>query len=337
MKKKIMALVLVITILLTSGCGNYITDDKNKSITFEKTGQVVPNNILCRPTDKDLIKLYEKHGDQLKISLKKLPECKNFKLNSNKSASLWEGVFVKPLAYVILKLGNLVKNFGVAVMLVGLAIRLILMPFAKKTQSQSENMKKATPEIQRIEKKYANRTDTDSMMAKSQETMAVYKKYSINPMSSCLMSFIQLPLFFAFLEAINRVPAIFEDSLFGLNLGMTPLIGLKQGKYLYILLIILIFLTTYFSFKKSMASTGNADQDKQMKHMLTFMLVFIVIASFNLSTAIALYWVVTNGFIILQNYIFKKLSDHEDHKGSKKDKKDKKLSIKDKLAMKKGV
>ena len=339
MKKKIMALMLVITILLTSGCGNskYITDKNNKTITYEKTGQVVQNNILCKPTDKELLKLYEKHDKQLKVSLKKLPECNKFKINSNKSASLWEGLFVKPLAFVILKLGSLVKNYGLAVMLVGLAIRLILMPFARKTQKQSDNMKKATPEIQRIERKYADKTDTDSMMAKSQETMAVYKKYSVNPMSSCLLSFIQLPLFFAFLEAINRVPAIFEDSLFGLNLGMTPLIGLKQGKYLYIILIALIFLTTYFSFKKSMASTGNNDQEKQMKHMLTFMLVFIVIASFNLSTAIALYWVVTNGFIILQNYIFKLISDREDHKGNKKDKKNKKLSIKDKLAMKKGV
>lgn len=331
MKKKIMAVVLVITILLTSGCGDYIKDDKNKSITFDKTGQVVPNNILCKPTDKELKKLYEEHDDQLKISLKKLPECKNFKLNSNKSSGLWEGLFVKPLAYIILKLGNLVKNYGISVMLIGLAIRLILMPFARKTQMQSENMKKATPEIQRIEKKYANRTDTDSMMAKSQETMMVYKKYDINPMSSCLVSFIQLPIFFAFLEAINRVPAIFEDSLFGLNLGMTPIVGLKEGKYLYIVLIILIFVTTFFSFKKSMAQSGNAEQDKQMKNMLTFMLVFIVIASFNLSTAIAFYWIVTNGFAILQTYIFQKLGNKE--KKSEK----KKMTIKEKLQMKKGV
>lgn len=335
MKKKLMTIMLVITILLTSGCGNskYITDKNNKTITYEKTGQVVQKNILCRPTDKELLKIYEKNNKQMKISIKKLPECKDFKVNSNKSESLWEGIFVKPLAYIILKLGSLVKNFGVAVMLVGLAIRIILMPFAKKTQDQSNNMKKATPEIQRIEKKYANRTDTDSMMAKSQETMAVYKKYNVNPMSSCLISFIQLPLFFAFLEAINRVPAIFEDSLFGLNLGMTPIIGLKQGKYLYIILIILIFLTTYFSFKKSMSSTGNVEQEKQMKNMLTFMLVFIVIASFNLSTAIALYWIVTNGFIIIQNYIFQLLAN----KNNKKEKKNNKLSIKDKLAMKKGV
>ena len=336
MKKKIMLVLLVISILLTSGCGNkYIKDEKNKTITFEKTGQVIQNDILCKPTDKELIKLYEENDDQLKISLKKLPECRNFKINSNKSASLWEGVFIKPLAYIILKLGYIVKNFGVAVMLVGLAIRLILMPFARKTQKQSENMKKATPEIQKIERKYANKTDTDSMMAKSQETMMVYKKYNVNPMSSCLVSLIQLPLFFAFLEAINRVPAIFEDSFLGLNLGMTPLIGLKQGKYLYIVLIVLIFLTTYFSFKKSMSQTGNSDQEKQMKHMLTFMLVFIVIASFNLSTAIALYWVVTNGFVILQNFIFQKLSEKEDKHN--KNKESKKISIKDKLKMKKGV
>ncbi len=338
MKKKIMAVILVLTILLSSGCGNYIKDDKNRSLTFEKTGQVVPNNILCKPTEKDLIKLYEKNDDQLKISLKKLPECKNFKITSNKSASLWEGLFIKPLAYIILKLGYLIKNFGVSVMLIGLAIRLILMPFTKKTQDQSENMKKAAPEIQRIERKYADKTDTDSMMSKSQETMMVYKKYNINPMSSCLVSLIQLPLFFAFLEAINRVPAIFEDTFLGLNLGMTPLVGLKQGKYLYIVLIILIFLSTYFSFKKSMAQSGNSEQEKQMKHMLTFMLVFIVIASFNLSTAIALYWVVTNGFVILQNFIFKKLNERKGKKENRgRDNKNKKISIKDKLKMKKGV
>lgn len=332
MKKKLMALLLVGTILLTSGCGNYIKDDKNKSITYEKTGQVVQSNILCRPTDKELIKIYEKNDKQLEISLKKLPECKDFKITSNKSASLWEGLFIKPLAYIILKLGYLIKNFGVSVMLIGLAIRLILMPFTKKTQEQSENMKKAAPEIQRIERKYADKTDTDSMMAKSQETMMVYKKYNINPMGSCLISLIQLPLFFAFLDAINRVPAIFEDSFLGLNLGMTPLIGLKQGKYLYIVLIILIFLSTYFSFKKSMAQTNGGDQEKQMKHMLTFMLVFIVIASFNLSTAIALYWIVTNAFVILQNFVFQKIGE----KSNKKEK-NKKMSIKDKLKMKKGV
>ena len=86
---------------------------------------------------------------------------------------------------------------------------------------QSEYMKKANPEIARIEKKYANKDQNDKevMMQKSQEMMMVYKKYNVNPISGCLLSFLQLPLFIAFLEAINRVPAIFEEKFLFFHLG----------------------------------------------------------------------------------------------------------------------
>ena len=134
----------------------------------------------------------------------------------------------------------------------------------------------------------------------------IQKKYNISPFGSCLISFIQLPLFFGFLEAINRIPAIFEGDLGAYQLGTTPLIGIKSGNYFYIVLILLIILTTYLSFKFSMSSMGNADQQKQMKMMTGFMLVFISIASFSLPTAIALYWVVTNGFSVVQNLIMKR-------------------------------
>ena len=134
---------------------------------------------------------------------------------------------------------------GVSVMIIGLLIRLIMLPIQVKTVKQSENMKKAQPEIARIERKYRNKTDNESLMAKSQETMLVYKKYSINPVSGCLLAFIQLPLFFAFLEAINRVPAIFEGNFLTMNLGMTPVTGIMHHNYLYILLIVLIILTTF--------------------------------------------------------------------------------------------
>ena len=184
-----------------------------------------------------------------------------------------------------------------------------MIPLSKKSMAQSENMKKAQPEIAKIEKKYANKTDNESMMAKSQETMMVYKKYNINPVSGCLTAFIQLPLFFAFLEAINRVPAIFEGSLFGMNLGMTPLVGLSQQNYIYIALIILIIVSTYISFKFSMSSQSDTSAAGQMKFMMMFMLIMISVASLSLPTAIALYWVVNNLFAIVQNLIVKKSSE----------------------------
>ena len=311
--KKIGILAIAI-LLLTTGCGNsnYLQEDK-KIITFEQTGQSLQNNILCKPSEKELYEVYEKYNDQLKTKLEELPECENFKPSDIKYNGLWETLFVKPLAYIILKLGNLIKNYGISVMLIGLGIRLILLPFSKKSLEQSENMKKAAPEIQKIEKKYANRTDSDAMMMKSQETMLVYKKYKINPVSGCLMAFIQLPLFFAFLQAINRVPAIFEDSLLGMKLGMTPWVGISQGKYIYIALIVLIIATTYLSFKNSMNSpSANSEMERQMQFTLKFMIIMISIASFSLPTAIALYWIVTNGFIVLQNFIFKKLRKNND-------------------------
>lgn len=144
-------------------------------------------------------------------------------------------------------------------------------------------------------------------MAKSQETMMIYKKYNINPVSGCLTSFIQLPIFFAFLEAINRVPAIFEGTLFNMNLGMTPMTGFAHGNYIYIILLLLIIGSTYVTFKFSMQSAGSTEAERQMKMMSTFMIIMISFASLSLPTALALYWVVNNVFAIIQNLTVKKL------------------------------
>ena len=307
MKTKKLLIVLILFITLTTGCTKYLLDDNNKRITNEKTGQSLTSNILCKPTEKELITIYEKYNDNMDVKLKDLPECKNMKIYNSKTYNgLWVQLFVMPIAWLIVKLGIFVKNYGISVMLIGLALRLLLMPLSLKTAKQSENMKKAQPEIEKLEKKYKDKTDSDSMMKKSQETMLIYKKYDINPVGGCIVSFIQLPLFFAFLEAINRVPAIFEENLLTLQLGTTPLVGIKSGNYIYLILIALIIITTYFSFKFSMANTGSSEQQQQMQFMTTFMLIFISIASFSLPTAIALYWVVTNGFSVIQTLIVKK-------------------------------
>ena len=307
MKKKKLIVVILLFLVLTTGCTKYLSDDNNKRITNEETGQSLTSNILCKPTDKELLSIYKKYSKNMEIKVEKLPSCKDMKIYDKSNYNgLWVQIFVRPLAYLIIKLGMLVKNYGISVMLMGLALRLILMPFSAKTLKQSENMKKAQPELEKLERKYKDKTDSESMMQKSQETMLIYKKYNINPVGGCLVSFIQLPLFFAFLEAINRVPAIFEESLLTLQLGTTPLVGIKSGNYWYLVLIAFIILTTWLSFKFSMAQTGSSEQQKQMQFMTTFMLIFISIASFSLPTAIALYWVVTNGFNVIQTLILKK-------------------------------
>lgn len=309
MNKKIKIMIILSIILLTTGCTKNLKDGKT-AVTNEETGQTLTSNILCQPSDEKLYETYLKYDDKLEVSLKDLPKCRDFTPKKLKYKSLWETIFVKPLAWIILKLGYLIKDMGLSVMLIGLLIRLILLPFQIKTIKQSENMKKLQPEIAKIEKKYKDKTDNESLMAKSQETMLLYKKYNINPVSGCLLALVQLPVFFAFLEAINRVPAIFEGNFLNtsMKLGMTPMTGITKHQYIYILLIILIIVTTYLAFKNSMSSQDkNNEMAQQMKFMFIFMIAMISIASLSLPTAIALYWIVTNGFAVVQNLTIKKL------------------------------
>ena len=338
MKNRFKILVLVFVLILTSGCGNskYIQDKDKKIVTYEETGQMLEKDILCLPEkDSELYNIYKEYSDQLNIDFEDLPACTDFKITSNESSGLWEFLFVKPLAYLILVLGKLVGNLGVSLILIGLAIRLILLPFTIKSTKQTMNMKKAGPELEKLERKYRNRTDNESLMAKSQETMMIYKKYKVNPMVGCLMAFIQLPLFFAFLQAIYRTPAIYEESLLTFNLGMTPLVGIKTGNYLYLLLLVLIAVSTYFSFKQTMSQAGSQSPEaaKQMKIMLYVMLVVITYASITLPTALAFYWIVTYAFIAVQNIIMNKVNN-KDLTNKKDNKKDK---IKDKLVKKEGM
>ena len=307
MKKKLIVVMALILVLMT-GCTKTMVGEDKKRIENTTTGQALTSNIICRPETESLYNQYLANEKYMEIKLEELPKCSEMKIYEGKSYNgLWVAIFVRPLAWAIIKIGQLVGNYGISVMIMGLIIRLILLPFTIKTSKQQEAMKELQPAMQKIENKYAGRTDQESMMQKSQETMALYQKYKINPLSSCLITFIQMPLFFAFLEAINRVPAIFENDLWIFQLGTTPLYGIKNGNYWYIILIVLILLFTFLTFKNSMSSmSGNSEQQKQTKYMMMFMVVFIGIASIQLPSAIAFYWIVTNAFSVVQTFIMKK-------------------------------
>lgn len=307
MKKKI-AIVIALVLVLMTGCTKTMVGDNKKRIENSMTGQALTSNIICKPETESLYNTYKENEKYMEFKLEDLPKCSEMNIYESKSYNgLWVALFVRPIAWAIIKFGQLVGNYGLSVMIVGLIIRLILLPFTIKTSKQQEAMKELQPAMQKIEAKYSGRTDQESMMQKSQETMALYQKYKINPLSSCLITFIQMPLFFAFLEAINRVPAIFENDLWIFQLGTTPLYGIKNGNYWYIILIVLILLFTFLTFKNSMSSmSGNSEQQKQTKYMMMFMVVFIGIASVQLPSAIAFYWIVTNAFSVVQTLIMKK-------------------------------
>ena len=291
-KKKI--ILILISVFMLTGCTSVLKDKDNKTVVNTETGQSITENIICKPTDENVIKIYEENG----VDIGDLPSCNEFNPIS-KYEGLWTTFFVKPLAWVIIQIGNLVNSYGLSIIITALLIRLILMPVTKKTAMQSENMKKAQPEIERLEKKYKGKESQEDQMRKTQEMLALYQKYQINPVSGCLLAFIQLPLLFAFLEAINRTPAIFESKFLGLQMATTTLVGIENGKYIYFLFIILILGTTYLSFKKTLKDQTAAAA--QMKYTIYIMLGIIFIGSLTLPTALGIYWITSSTFTIFQN------------------------------------
>lgn len=295
MKKRKIALLLLCLSLLT-GCTKMLKDSDNQVVKNDITGQTITENVICRPTDQSTLKIYEEY----EVNIDKLPTCNEFTPLSNYEG-LWTSIFVKPLAWVIIKVGLLVKNYGLALIITCLLIRLALYPLTKKTAMQSELIKKAQPELAKLEKKYENKTSAEDQNRKAQEMMMVYQKYKINPVSGCLLSFVQLPLLFAFYEAINRTPAIFEDTFLGFELGKTPWVALQNGEYIYLLLVVLIFLATLVSFRKTLKDQTN--QGVNMKGTIYFMLALITYSSFTIASGVGIYWITSNLFTIAQNLI----------------------------------
>lgn len=351
MKKKLKYGLLLLLLLVTTGCTTYLKDGEGKPVVNSTTGQSLAENILCRPTDEDTIKLYEENNYDLsalpycvcksdkitteekvekevvevvtnkkgkKEEVKKIEEvvevkevdCEEFKVTSGKYEGLWTSIFVKPLAWVILFFGKISNSFGLGLIITSILIRLIAYPLTKKSSVQAENMKKIQPELQRIEKKYANKDqkDREVMMQKSQEMMALYKKNNVSPMAGCLPALLQLPLFIAFLDAINRVPAIFEEKFIFFHLGTTPKIGIEGGNWWYIVLTLLVAVTTYFALNKSSNNqpTSGNDMAKQTKMMTNVFTIMIIVMSIFMSSALNIYWVVSNVCTLLQNYIVKR-------------------------------
>ena len=330
--KKILLVLLVI--VLSTGCTQYKTyNDKPVSVT--STGQKVVDNILCKTeeTEKQYNDLKNNYIEDLNVQLQQatitqeeydtkvnelneifniddVTYCSEFKIFEGNDG-LWTTLFVKTLAWVIIKIGTFTKNFGWAIILVTILIRLALYPVTKKTAMQSENMKKAQGKLEKLEEKYRNRSDQESQMMKAQEMMKIYKDYNINPMSGCLFAFIQIPLFFAFYEALYRLPVVLEENFFGINLGITPSVAFANGQYYYIIFILLVIIATYFSFKLNSSTNPAGEQAKQMKMMSNISIIMISIASISISTGIALYWIVNSTFTIIQNLLVKRSSKND--------------------------
>jgi YidC/Oxa1 family membrane protein insertase len=109
----------------------------------------------------------------------------------------WFYFLTKPLFFALDYFNKLVGNFGIAILLVTVLIKLALFPLANKSYVSMSKMKKLAPEMAKIKERYP-----DDKTRQQQATMEMYKKEKVNPASGCLPILVQIPVFFALYKVL---------------------------------------------------------------------------------------------------------------------------------------
>ncbi|ETR78269.1 insertase [Afipia sp. P52-10] len=109
----------------------------------------------------------------------------------------WFYFITKPMFWAIDYLYRLVGNFGIAILLVTVLIKLIFFPLANKSYASMAKMKNVQPEMMALRERYP-----DDKVKQQQEMMALYKREKINPVAGCLPILIQIPVFFALYKVL---------------------------------------------------------------------------------------------------------------------------------------
>ena len=249
-------------------------------------------------------------------------------------STLWNGVFLKPLANLLIFLTNVIPghDLGVAIIILTIIIRLILYPLSKKAIQNQRAMQAFQPELDKIKEKYKDDKDKQT-----KETLAFYQKHKINPLSSCLPLIIQMPILiamywvfrYASFGTIEHLLYPFVHLSSSLTIKFLGVVDLSKPE-VYALPVLAGATQFYQSWmilgqakkdEKRMglkdkkgpvsnsASSRGGPQDsatmitRQMTYIFPIITVMIAI---KLPAAIALYWIVTNLFSILQQYIIMK-------------------------------
>lgn len=191
-------------------------------------------------------------------------------------------------------------NYGIAIIVLTLMIRLILAPLMVRQYLRQFDMRKKMdkikPELTAIQKKMADAKDTSEKQKIQMEMMALYKKHNVNPFSAvgCLPIIVQMPILMGFYYAIRSSHEIAAHRFLWFSLGHTDLI-------LTIIAGVVYFLQFRIS-QKLMPMVGAEQQQSSLQWIGLMSPIMIVFASLSTSAALPLYWVVGGLFLIGQTY-----------------------------------
>jgi YidC/Oxa1 family membrane protein insertase len=183
-------------------------------------------------------------------------------------------------------------NYGVAIILMTLVIKICLAPLTYKSVKSMKAMQDIQPKMKELQTKYKN--DSQKM---NMELAKLYKEVGVNPLAGCLPMIIQMPFLIGVFYAIRDFSYVQEPSFLWMQ-------NLANPDPLYILPIISAA-TTYLQSKQT-----TSPDNQQAKMMLYIMPLFIGYISFQFSGGLVLYWVVSNIFQIGQQWFMYRDTAH---------------------------
>ncbi len=197
----------------------------------------------------------------------------------------WFDILAKPLLIGLEFFHGYVHNYGIAIILLTICIKLLFWPLSQKSYGSMEQMKKLQPMVAKLREKYG-----DDKQRLNQETMALYKTYKVNPMGGCLPMVVQIPVFFglykALLGAVELRHAPFIEHLPFTDLPWLADLSAKDPYYITPI----IMGVTMFLQQKMTPSTGDPTQAKIMMLMpLIFTFMFL-----NFPSGLVIYWLLNN-------------------------------------------
>lgn len=209
----------------------------------------------------------------------------------------WFWFLAKPAVYVMKWFYNYVHNYGVAIILLTILIKIIFWPLTQKSFQSMQAMKKIQPKIAQVREKYKD--DREKL---NQELMGLYKTYKVNPMGGCLPMLLQIPVFIALYNMLNAAVELrHEPFLWWINDLTAPDrldIGIPIPYLGGIPVLTLLMGASMFAQQKMTPSSGDPRQEQIMLLMPLIFTVFFI----NFPSGLVLYWLVNNILSIVQQY-----------------------------------
>ena len=213
----------------------------------------------------------------------------------------WTDIIAKPLLYILRFFYDYLHNYGVAIILLTVLVKMLFWPLTHKSYKSMKEMQKLQPMMTKIREKYKN--DKQKM---NQEIMGLYKTYKVNPMGGCLPMVIQIPVFFALFRVLGNcielrhAPFIFwindlsaPDRLFHFSFEI-PFMTAPYG----IPVLTLLMGGSMFLQQKMTPTPGDPTQAK----IMMFLPVIFTFMFINFPSGLVLYWLINNLLSIGQQY-----------------------------------